>query len=157
VIAPKHVIIEGTDGVGKTTYAKRLAERDGMEYRHADAPTHDSWQDEYLSPLIAARRPVVFDRWHVGEMVWPSLFGRPSLFTQQSWHVCNHALHLLGVKKIMLVIRDDAAIADTLSDRGETDEQIALSLSAQRDFITMVHTVRHIPVEIVHSDTLQEV
>src|SRR5690606_24805472 len=46
------VIIEGTDGVGKTTLAKRLVARAQGVYRHAGPPTSGTWVAEYVAPLI---------------------------------------------------------------------------------------------------------
>lgn len=72
------IVIEGLDRTGKTTLARGLADRYKLEYRHFDKPEQHPL-DEYVRPI---ERPVraVFDRYHVGESVWPEIFKRSSEF-----------------------------------------------------------------------------
>lgn len=162
------IIIEGTDGTGKTTYAKSLAEAHGGVYRHAGAPTAETWWEEYLDPLSLhltgpeAGQLLVLDRWHLGEMVWPSLFGRPSLFGQGQEAVdafceLNRELLALGVPiELVVVFRDAAGIRDTLTERGEPIEDIERSLAGQTELLSLGLSAMCDPlhVELVHSDDL---
>lgn len=152
-------IIEGTDAVGKTTFARKLAEARGCEYRHAGAPTHDMWWEEYLDPLHKGQ-DIVLDRWHVGEMVWPKLFGRRSLFgrgssplTARRFHTCNRAISLLNAE-LIIVVRNRIGIVQTLMERGEVADA-PLVLAGQQRFIDLALRINHLPTTVIHSDSLQ--
>lgn len=77
------IIIEGIDRTGKSTLARRLAERLGThtEIRHAGPPTRSS-VEEYESSLNGYDpldyKHLILDRFHVGEHVWPEIFERSS-------------------------------------------------------------------------------
>lgn len=147
-------IIEGADATGKSTYAHRLAERTGRQYVHKGAPEPGvSWQEEYLRPLERGDRKVL-DRWHLGELVWSEVFGRPSLFQWEwSFSNCNKALWLLGVREVLVVVRDEDGIRRTLAERGE-EEQTRLVLEGQRVFRHVANRITSIPTTVVHSDVL---
>lgn len=155
------IIIEGTDGVGKTTIAKAMAEKLGYEYRHTGPPTQETWQDEYLYPLVTMRH-VVLDRWHVGEMVWPAIFRRESLFPSvQSFQNCCRAINLAGHARdgvrTILVTRERLAIEDTLRDRDEPEDAIQAALAGQREFMRVAaHVPFQVDFRIMKSDDLFE-
>lgn len=147
-------IIEGVDGVGKTTLAVQIAESRSASLLHAGPPTERDWRAEYLLPLIA-RPPgdIVLDRWHMGEMVWPAVFDRPSLFEDvEEYRLCCWELSRLGAE-VILVIRDEAGIRKTLTERGEED-QIDVVLEAQWVYQMTGLLTPYLPVQIVHSDVL---
>jgi hypothetical protein len=75
------IVIEGVDRTGKTTLAEKLAEQLGSRARvvHAGPPSRHP-VEEYET-AIADYDPrsgdhLILDRWHVGEHVWPVIFGR---------------------------------------------------------------------------------
>lgn len=68
------LIIEGADNVGKTTIAKRLAERLGYEYRHEGPPPVGVDVVRYY--LERMHDDVVQDRFHWGEIVYGALTDR---------------------------------------------------------------------------------
>lgn len=153
-------IVEGTDGVGKTTYATSLAEQTGRMYLHAGAPTKRTWVEEYVEPLmVTGRTALVLDRWHLGEVIWPKLFDRPSLFHSNSdFYLCNRMLknaaeHHGGIE-IVILVRDPKDIATTLRERGESEDDIKVSLAAQDLYGLAARMVSHIPVTIVNSNSL---
>lgn len=120
------VILEGTDGVGKTTIARSL-ESEGYLYIHRGIPIADTWEAEYLQPILdkPVGQPMVGDRWHLGEWVWPLVFNRPSLF--RSWDDlvdCHKAITMAGVRTY-LVTRSSEAIRKTLLKRGEDERNLA--------------------------------
>jgi hypothetical protein len=72
------ILLEGPDGVGKTTYANVIdqslpkRERDYVEYIHA-GPLRRHPLDEYVLGLAKYKpgdKITVCDRWHIGEMVY---------------------------------------------------------------------------------------
>lgn len=90
------IIVEGPDGVGKTTLIEqliRVIEReepgDKVEVLHKGPPTQHPL-NEYEVPLFGYRpgrgHHLICDRWHVGEWVYPEVLGRPSLATKAIWY-----------------------------------------------------------------------
>ena len=71
------IVIEGLDRTGKSTLGHQLSNAFKLEYRHFDKPQAHPL-DEYLRPIEEAPVRAVFDRYHVGEAVWPIIFKRPT-------------------------------------------------------------------------------
>lgn len=66
----KHVIIEGPDGAGKSTLALAFTHL-GYRYRHEGPPPKGASAFEHYARLFAeAKKPTVFDRFHLGELVY---------------------------------------------------------------------------------------
>lgn len=158
-------IIEGTDGVGKTTFAEWFAKRSGGYYVHASAPTHDDAGDEYLEPVLRYleetnfSQHLVLDRWHIGEMVWPDIFGRESLFAKEGdpWELfdrLNRALAETGTVEVLFITRTHEGIRSTLRARGESEEDIVRSLRGQTGLFDAAMSVRGLPVRVIDSDDL---
>lgn len=85
------IILEGPDGVGKTTLAERLVTylcakfpSDRVELIHRGPPTMHPL-DEYAVPLLdyhpGTGRHLVLDRWHWGERIYPKYLARRSKMT----------------------------------------------------------------------------
>jgi hypothetical protein len=77
-------IIEGLDGVGKSTLANFLiimAKDTPTALLHAGKPVDHDYVNEYWYPIafLGNFNTVVCDRWHLGEHVWPKLYDREPL------------------------------------------------------------------------------
>jgi hypothetical protein len=72
-----HFIIEGPDGAGKTTYAKQLCDMLGMAYHHEGPPPEGNVFAHYRQ-LLEQPTPTVFDRLHLGELVYGPLLRKKS-------------------------------------------------------------------------------
>ncbi len=69
------IIIEGIDGTGKTTLAKKLIkEFPNHEYIHETNKT--VYSDEYIKKYYLSNKKIIFDRSIIGEVVWPKIFNR---------------------------------------------------------------------------------
>jgi len=70
---PPVLIIEGPDGAGKTTLCNYLVKK-GFRYFHEGPPPAEGDMIEYyaakLWKAMHSRSPVVFDRFHLGEMIY---------------------------------------------------------------------------------------
>lgn len=148
------VILEGTDGVGKTTLAKSFAQTWNAKYFHARQPQSDNWHSEYVDPLYDIDGHAVLDRWHLGEIVWPAIWDRTSLFADlDEFKACCHELSRFDVT-LYVVVRHRDDIAATLLERGEEDT-IADSLRAQSIFVELAKVAsRHMSTMIVNSDAV---
>lgn len=144
-------IIEGPDGTGKTTFAKNLAAINNSIYLHAEKPKTNRWYTEYLTPI--EHQNMVLDRWHLGEIVWPQIYGRTSLFEDpESFDLCNWTLGKIGAKLILLTRRDDD-IANELLSRGE-EKEIEQVLHAKNLFLEAYKRVKYIDKTIIESGTV---
>lgn len=72
------IIIEGVDGAGKTTLAKILAEKYGLEICHCTQ--HDP-ADFYFYRETLRKENVIWDRHTIGELIYPLIFDRKAQIT----------------------------------------------------------------------------
>lgn len=144
-------IIEGSDGTGKTTYAKRLSEQRNAMYLHASHPMSYDWVEEYIRPI--KEQNMVLDRWHVGELVWPQIYGRTSLFDDDQFDQCNWELAKLGAHLIILT-RSEDAIADELLSRGE-EKEIDFVMHSRSLFIKAYKKVKYLDKRIIQSEVVK--
>lgn len=146
----RFTIIEGADATGKTSFANALGARTRRPVLHAGPPTKKTWGEEYIEPLAQAG-PMVLDRWHMGEIIWPFIFGRRSLFKcGRDYRVCCQALALLDAEVIILT-REPAGIATTLRSRGE-ESTLEDVLLAQEFFLEFAALTPHLPISIQNYD-----
>ncbi len=83
---------------------------------------------------------MILDRWHLGEVVWPKIYGRQSLFDETTFDYCNWELAKLGARLILLT-RSEDAIAEELLRRGE-EMQIDFVLHSRSLFVEAFRQVR---------------
>jgi hypothetical protein len=134
------IIIEGSDGTGKSVLAAELAQRDGRVGLHAGPPTSDNWTDEYVNCIPPSTWPLVLDRWHIGEFIWPQFFGRKSLFSDSSdLRQCHNWLVENGAWTIVLV-RPITEIVIELSRRGESEEAAITAVEGQESYMDVVRS-----------------
>lgn len=89
----KHFIIEGPDGAGKTTYAQALCEQFGYEYHHEGPPPIGVNTFTHYLRLLERSKPTVFDRLHLGELVYgPLLRGSCGIDYEQCRYLSDKAL-----------------------------------------------------------------
>jgi hypothetical protein len=120
-------LIEGVDAVGKSTYAKWLyANYPRVALLHAGPPRHVNAFSEYVEPLKLARAGwnIVCDRWHLGELVWPAVFKRESIYSGQVTFIeVESAIQLIGVPVTAVYMhRNRDEILAELDSRLETPE-----------------------------------
>lgn len=144
-------IIEGSDATGKTTYATKLAEQRNALYLHSGKPKAKVWFQEYIHRIVSNN--MVLDRWHLGELVWPAVYGRMSLFDANSFDQCNWELAKLGAELIVLTRPEDQIIKE-LTDRGE-QSHIDDVLKSRSLFIRAYNDVKYLNKRIIDSGAVQ--
>lgn len=155
------VILEGTDATGKSSHADWLGKKINGRVIHAGIPQHNTWFAEYIKPVqqhmeTTPEIPLIFDRWHMGEMVWPYVFHRRSLFASlDEYNKCNAMLAAMKAE-IKVLYRDADAIINTLMMRNEQD-QINDVLRGQELFMDLVEKTLWIDIEVVHSNELERI
>jgi hypothetical protein len=119
------VVIEGLDRTGKTTLAREVSKQTGAQYMHFGAPTRHPI-DEYLEPVLGYRpgsgRHIVMDRGYLGELVWPTIFGRQSMMTETVRKIIEVYLQRKCCLLVLAQRPVDDVIADCLRDGEPVDE-----------------------------------
>jgi len=86
------IILEGLDRTGKSSVAE-MFERQGFEVLHMSAPDKAMLQPGYEGPSYLEMmvdmlsdfggRNIVLDRSHYGELIWPQIYGRAALLSDE--------------------------------------------------------------------------
>jgi len=109
------IIIEGCDGTGKTTLAKKLIRKYGIRsYVHINKDDANDYLF-YLASL--GKTDVIYDRHFIGEMIYPKVFGREGNLQYSDFARLLYAAREAGYKIIILHSR-----FDVLKSRIKIDE-----------------------------------
>lgn len=105
------ILLEGLDRTGKSTIAK-MFEKEGYEIIHLSAPdkkytqpgyTGNSYLDDMVDLLhMAANRDIVLDRTHYGELIWPQIYNRSPMLTEDDIEILREVEESIGVRRIMM-------------------------------------------------------
>lgn len=108
------ILIEGCDGVGKTTLAKILAEKYNLDYCHCTQNDLIS-KEFYLHSLN--KNNIVWDRHFIGEMIYPKLFKRDQMLTKRDFfNICTKIKELNVI--VLVLTTDVLTIRERLDKRG---------------------------------------
>lgn len=100
------IILEGLDRTGKSSVAD-FYKQSGFEIIHMSAPAKGTTSDQYLgemSDLLTslAGRDVVLDRSHYGELIWPTIYGRKALLSEEEIDELRYIEESLDVERILM-------------------------------------------------------
>jgi thymidylate kinase len=99
-----HFILEGPDCTGKTTLARDL-EREGWRYHHEGPPPEGRDQLAHyvrtLVELTSTSRPVVFDRFHHGELVYGRVLRGGSQLSWEDFEFIERVRKAQGVLSVL--------------------------------------------------------
>ncbi len=100
------IILEGLDRTGKSSVAQYFQDK-GFELVHMSAPAKGTPADAYMGEMVDmltgfAGKDVVLDRSHYGELIWPHVYGRNPLLTDDDMEVLREIEDSLGVSRILM-------------------------------------------------------
>jgi len=101
------ILLEGLDCTGKSTVAKFFQHEHGYEVIHLSAPPKGTTSDQYLQEMVnlisaASTRDIVLDRTHYGELVWPNVYGRKPLLSEEDIDAIREIEESVGVRRIWM-------------------------------------------------------
>ena len=147
------IILEGCDGTGKTTLAKILADRYGLDICHCTQ--HDPSDYNFYRQTLR-KENVIWDRHTLGELIYPIVFGRkPKIGTEDARLVMHYAKQE-GVK-VFVLTADDETISRRLNERGNEDSRIRQNLSWINDRFKFYAKHYHVPIIDTSKMTLNEI
>ena len=111
------LVVDGCDGVGKTTIAKMLCSNYGLDYAHCTNRDPTDWN--FYSNIIR-KDDILWDRHCVSELVYPRFFGREQLMSFQQVELLVAGS---GAKFIIFSCPDDV-LYDRLMRRGEEHVEV---------------------------------
>jgi hypothetical protein len=100
------VLLEGLDRTGKSTVAAYF-ESIGFELIHMSAPPKGTTADQYMQQMVdlissASVKDIVLDRTHYGELIWPHIYGRKPLLTDEDIDSLREIEDACGVQRILM-------------------------------------------------------
>lgn len=101
------IILEGLDRTGKSSVAAHFQAK-GFELVHQSAPEKGTTADLFLEEQMqlisrASSQDIVLDRSYYGELVWPEIYGRESLLSEESIEALRELEESVGVTRILMI------------------------------------------------------
>lgn len=122
-----NVILEGLDAAGKTTLAEKIRDKHGFSILHSTASTRNDLA--YHLDLLDYRSNTVFDRFHVGEYVYPRVYSRKAKMTNAELEeverriIDNNDIFIIFITSKMQIINDRLIARGEENYLAEMDEQ----------------------------------
>lgn len=148
------IIIEGVDGAGKTTLAKILAERYGLDVCHCTQ--HDAADYDFYRQTLR-KQNVVWDRHTLGELIYPKVFNRKAQITPEDARLIMHYAKEEDVK-ILVLTADLTVLQKRLNCRSIPEHTLILENLAHIDEQFKFFAEEfHLPVIDTSKMTLQQI
>ena len=114
-----NVILSGPDSCGKTTLGEKLRDKYNMKIIHSTATTRNTL--EYHLDLLDYHDNTIFDRFSVGEMIFPKIYGRPAMLTEEEFFKTLRRVEDNNDIYIIFICSDIEILKKRLIERGEED------------------------------------
>ena len=114
-----NVILSGPDSCGKTTLGEKLQKKYNMPIIHSTATTRNTL--EYHLDLLDYHDNTIFDRFSVGEMIFPKIYGRPAMLTEDEFYITLRRVMDNNDMYIVFTCSDVNILNERLIARGEED------------------------------------
>lgn len=112
-----NIILEGPDATGKTTLAEKLRDKYNMSIHHSTSKTRNDLY--YHLDLLDYRSNTIFDRFHLGEAVYPTIYNRESKLFEDDIDTINRRIIDNNDILIIFTCSNLNIIYDRLKERGE--------------------------------------
>jgi thymidylate kinase len=157
------IIVEGPDCARKSTLVDALARalrsrvpRPHVRVLHAGPPRAHPL-DEYVLPLLSyqtnhAEQHVICDRWHLGELVYPRVLGRPTQLDDPVFRYVELFLQARGAQ-LVVVTPEVSELRDCLARRGD-DLVDDSTIEATREGFVEVATRTRLPLIWLKDETV---
>lgn len=149
----KRIILEGADGTGKTTLAKILADKYGLDVCHCTQ--HDPADYNFYRQSVR-KNNVVWDRHTIGELIYPQVFSRYAKIGTEDARLVIHYAKEEGTK-IFVLTEDLELIRKRLDERGTENKKIIENIKWINDQFVFYANQFHIPVISTSKMTLNEI
>lgn len=147
------IMLEGCDGTGKTTLAKILANRYGLDICHCGRNDPADYQF-YRQTL--RKENVIWDRHALGELIYPRVFEREPQIGVEDARLLMHYAKEEGVK-VFVLTSDITTITNRLMARGNEDMRIMAQLRLIDQEFKFYAKQYHVPVIDTSKMTLNEI
>lgn len=128
------VIVEGPNGIGKSTLIKHLQDKYALTYYHSNNKTENTL--EYHQNLIKDNN-VICDRFNLGEIVYPVIYGRQTKMKYQEHETLFKQLNEMGAMFILFIDSNGKTLNQRLTSRGDTEE-VLLNSSIENDLFIAI-------------------
>lgn len=114
-----NLILSGPDACGKSTLAEKMSKKYNMNIIHSTSKTSNTL--EYHLNLIDYHDNTIFDRWSVGEVVFPKLYNREPKLTHDDFYKTLDRVRDNNDMYIVFICSDVNILKNRLIERGEID------------------------------------
>ena len=148
------IILEGCDGTGKTTLAKILAEKYGLDVCHCTQ--HDAKDYSFYRQTVR-KDNVVWDRHTLGELIYPKIFNRKQEIGPEEARLVMHYARKEGTKIFVLTCDHDVIMERLKKRNPPEDNRILDNISKIDDSFKFYAGHFFVPVIDTSKMTLQEI
>lgn len=112
-----NIICSGMDGVGKTTLADKLVKKYNLNIIHSTSKTRNDFN--YHIDLLDYHENTFFDRFHIGELVFPYVYNREPKLTLDEFDKITQRIIDNNDLYIIMISSDPSILIKRLQERGE--------------------------------------
>lgn len=113
-------ILEGPDGAGKSTLVEHIQKKYETDMIHSSSETKNDL--EYHMGILDYEFPVVYDRFNLGEVVYPTIYGRERKLNMLEQEMIMERCEKEHIPFIIFYASDFNTLRERLFRRGDIDK-----------------------------------